>query len=176
MGRPTLVAGHHPGSNPLRSDYLPPHVDAAHLPGGALSTRDEGLRARPPPKPSPSAPHGVLLDGQGQQCAVIVLGDFNGSPTPPQTRASRQNGGGCGSTGTEDAVDGVFPRLTERWGSASVYESRPATSHSVIARRLIMNPWGALLPPLTIARRQSRTSSPRWLRMPRQRAGMGKRR
>jgi endonuclease/exonuclease/phosphatase family metal-dependent hydrolase len=96
MGRPALAAGVVTRIG-TRIDLITCHLKSKLLtfPGGAFSTRDEGLRARygayalyrrsAEAVTVRDAATG-LLDGKGKQRAVIVLGDLNDEPAAATTQ------------------------------------------------------------------------------------------
>lgn len=120
MGRPALVAGVVTRMG-TRIDLVTCHLKSKLLtfPGGAFSTRDEGLRARYGAYAlNRRAAEAVtvrdaatgLLDGKGKERAVIVLGDLNDTPDAATTQILHGPPGseiGTAGYGQDDQGDGA---------------------------------------------------------------------
>lgn len=109
MGRPALRARVQAGGRSI--DLISCHFKSKLLtfPGGRFSTRDEGERARfgafalnrrAAEAVTVRAAATALLDGQGQQRAVVVLGDLNDEPAAATTQILH------GPPGSEIGTDG----------------------------------------------------------------------
>ena len=109
MGRPALRARVHAGGWPI--DLITCHLKSKLLtfPGGRFSPRDENERARfgayalnrrAAEAVTVRAVATALLDGQGQQRAVVVLGDLNDEPAAATTQILH------GPPGSEIGTDG----------------------------------------------------------------------
>jgi predicted extracellular nuclease len=129
MGRPALVTT---AATPAgqRLDLISCHLKSKLLtfPGGAFSTHDEGQRARygayalfrrAAEAVTVRDAAARLLDGEGTERAVIVLGDLNDEPTAATTQILQGPPGseiGTGGYTTSDQGDGarlwnLFPRI-----------------------------------------------------------------
>jgi endonuclease/exonuclease/phosphatase family metal-dependent hydrolase len=129
MGRPALVTTiTTPAGQPV--DLITCHLKSKLLtfPGGAFSTHDEGLRARygayalfrrAAEAATVRDAATQLLAGNGQERAVIVLGDLNDEPSAATTQILQGPPGseiGTGGYDTPDQGDGarlwnLFPRI-----------------------------------------------------------------
>lgn len=122
MGRPALVAAVVTPAG-TRIDLVTCHLKSKLLtfPGGAFSTHDEGLRARfgayalhrrAAEAVTVRAAATGLLAGQGQQRAVVVLGDLNDEPTAATTQIlSGPPGSEIGTAGYDRPDGGDGQRL-----------------------------------------------------------------
>ncbi len=155
MGRPALrVQVRTTGGSSV--DLVSCHLKSKLLtfPGGRFSTRDEGERARfgayalfrrAAEAVTVRAQATVLLDGQGQDKAVVVLGDFNDEPEAATTQILLGPPGSEIGTGGFDQPDqGDAQRL---WNLAAripaanrfsrIYRGRPELIDHVLASHAI---------------------------------------
>jgi endonuclease/exonuclease/phosphatase family metal-dependent hydrolase len=122
MGRPALVAAvTTPGGT--RIDLITCHLKSKLLtfPGGSFTTRDEDLRARvaayalfrrAAEAATVRATATALLGGEGQQRAVLVLGDLNDTPEAATTQLlSGPPGSEIGTPGYDHPDQGDGQRL-----------------------------------------------------------------
>ena len=155
MGRPALVAAF----NTPRGQHI--ELVTCHLksklltfPGGAFSTRDEGLRARfgayalfrrAAEAATVRDIATNLLDGQGQQRAVIVLGDLNDEPLAATTQIlSGPPGSEIGTAGYDqpDRGDGqrlwnLAPRIPADQRYTRIYRGRRELIDHLLVSHLI---------------------------------------
>ncbi|WP_308257757.1 endonuclease/exonuclease/phosphatase family protein [Pseudonocardia lacus] len=170
MGRPALRARVQAGSQSI--DLVTCHLKSKLLtfPGGRFSPRDEGERARfgayalnrrTAEAVTVRAAATALLDGQGQQRAVVVLGDLNDEPAAATTQILHgPPGSEIGTAGftRPDQGDGVrlwnlAAQIPEAQRFSRVYRGRgELIDHILVSHALVgLIPNGAVTTDTTAA-------------------------